>query len=189
MDLTGSYAIPAPRETVWRALNDPETLKQCIAGCEELTKVSETEFNTRIFAKIGPVKATFQGTVTLSEIDPSNGYRISGALQGGAAGFAKGGATVALKDDTEGTLLEYVASADVGGKLASVGNRLIQGVVKKMANDFFSQFAARLSGEVAGEPASAEGVEAEKRRGVPAVAWVIGAAVVIGIIVYLLSQT
>ena len=186
MDLTGTYTIPAPRETVWIALNDPEILSQCLTGCKELEKISETEFKARIFAKIGPVKTTFQGTVTLSEIDPPNGYRITGALQGGVAGFAQGGAKVALKDVAEGTLLEYTATADVGGKLASVGSRLVQGVVKKMADDFFGQFATKLAGEVADIPAEVEAVDAKKRASVPALAWIIGGAVCIGGILYLI---
>ena len=186
MELTGSYIIPALRETVWMALNDPEILRQCITGCKELSRTSETEFKASIFAKIGPVKTTFQGAVTLSEIDPTNGYRITGALQGGAAGFAQGGAKVVLKDVAEGTLLEYTASADVGGKLASVGSRLVQGVVKKMADDFFGKFAAKLAGEDAEKPAEVEDLDAKKRPPVPVLAWVIGGAVCIAGILYLL---
>ena len=169
---------------MWTALNDPEILCQCIGGCKELSKTSETEFKARIFAKIGPVKTTFQGTVTLSEIDPPNGYRITGALQGGVAGFAQGGAKVALKDVTEGTLLEYTATADVGGKLASVGSRLVQGVVKKMADDFFGQFVAKLAGEGADKSANVEDLDAKKRPPVPTLSWVISGAVCIAGILY-----
>ena len=131
MDLTGEYRIPATREKVWAALNDDEVLKQCIDGCQELTKESDTEFSARVTAKVGPVKAKFSGKVTLSELDPPNGYTISGEGQGGVAGFAKGGATVTLIEDGASTILNYSARAEVGGKLASVGSRLIEGVAKK----------------------------------------------------------
>ena len=137
MDLTGEYRINAPRETVWDALNDPEILKQCIDGCEELNKDSDTEFSARVTAKVGPVRAKFAGKVTLSNIDAPNGYTISGEGQGGVAGFAKGGANVQLEDDGDGTLLKYEVDAQVGGKLASVGSRLVEGVAKKTADYFF----------------------------------------------------
>ena len=107
MDMTGEHRIPAPREAVWEALNDPEILKQCIPGCEELTKISDTEFDAQVVAKVGPVKAKFGGKVTLSDLDPPNGYKITGEGQGGAAGFAKGGAEVRWTDDGDGTLLKY----------------------------------------------------------------------------------
>ena len=106
MDMKGEYRIAAPREKVWDALNDPEVLKQCIAGCEELDKTSDIEFSARVHTRIGPVSAKFTGKVELSEIDPPNGYRISGEGQGGVAGFAKGGATVKLTEDGSETLLE-----------------------------------------------------------------------------------
>lgn len=156
MDLTGEYRINAPRETVWDALNDPEILKQCIDGCEELNKDSDTEFSARVTAKVGPVRAKFAGKVTLSNIDAPNGYTISGEGQGGVAGFAKGGADVTLTEDGAVTVLNYSATAQVGGKLASVGSRLVEGVAKKTADDFFGKFSA-LVGEGEAEDAATEG--------------------------------
>ena len=127
MDLTGDYRIPAPRETVWAALNDPEVLRACIPGCEELNKTSDTELVAKVVAKIGPVKAAFGGKVTLSDLDPPNGYTITGEGQGGAAGFAKGGAKVRLEavDGGAATVLYYAADAQIGGKIAQLGGRLI----------------------------------------------------------------
>lgn len=141
MDMCGSYAIPAPRETVWAALNDVEILKACIPGCETITKHSETELEATVSAKVGPVKAKFTGVVTLSDLDPPNGYTISGEGKGGAAGFAKGGAKVRLEEDGDGTTLSYDVTANVGGKLAQIGSRLIDSTAKKMADQFFSKFS------------------------------------------------
>lgn len=147
MDMTGEYLVPAPKQAVWEALNDPEILKQCIPGCEEVNKTSDTGFDAKVSAKVGPVKAKFAGAVTLSDIDPPNGYTISGEGKGGAAGFAKGGAKVALSEAEGGTLLKYEVNAQVGGKLAQIGARLIDSTAKKMANDFFKTFS-----EVVGSP-------------------------------------
>jgi len=159
MDLTGQYRIAAPRQAVWQALNDPEVLKQCIPGCESVEKTSDTEFQARATAAIGPVKARFAGKVTLSDLDPPNGYTISGEGQGGAAGFAKGGAKVRLTDDGGATVLAYEVNATVGGKLAQVGSRLIGGVAHKMADEFFGRFARLVEGPVAAEAAAAIPVE------------------------------
>lgn len=157
MDMTGEYRIPAPREAVWRALNDPAVLKQSIAGCEELTKVSDTELTARVHAKVGPVSARFSGKVTLSDIDPPNGYTIAGEGQGGVAGFAKGGAKVRLTEEGGQTVLRYEATAQVGGKLAQIGSRLIDSTARKMADDFFGKFATAVGGSqpAAGAPAAA----------------------------------
>ena len=141
MDMTGEFYIPAPREIVWAALNDPNILKQCIPGCNEIEKHSETELSAKVTAKVGPVKAKFGGKVTLSDVNPPNGYTITGEGAGGAAGFAKGGAKVSLEEDGEGTLLKYTAKATVGGKLAQIGSRLIDSTAKKIANEFFDKFA------------------------------------------------
>src|SRR5262245_23284312 len=155
MDMTGESRIPAPRETVWKALNDPAVLKQCIPGCEELEKTSDTEFVAKVTAKVGPVKARFAGRVTLSDLDPPNGYKITGEGQGGAAGFAKGGAEVHLEPDGAGTLLKYKVNAAIGGKLAQIGARLIDGTARKMADDFFGAFASVVgAGAAAAEPAA-----------------------------------
>lgn len=141
MDLTGEYRIPAPRAKVWDALNDAAILKQCIDGCEELNKEGDNAFTAKVTAKVGPVKAKFAGKVTLENIDPPNGYTIRGEGQGGVAGFAKGSADVKLVDDGAATILTYLARAEVGGKLASVGSRLVEGVAKKTADDFFGKFS------------------------------------------------
>jgi len=143
MTMTGEYQLPAPREEVWAKLNDPDVLKSCIPGCEQLDKLSETEFQAVATTKIGPVKARFKGKISLSDLDPPNGYRISGQGDGGVAGFAKGGATVTLKPiDGGGTLLTYTVEAQIGGKLAQLGQRLINGAAKKVADDFFKGFVA-----------------------------------------------
>ncbi|CAO3433928.1 SRPBCC family protein [Azospirillum doebereinerae] len=161
MDMSGSHRIEAPRERVWAALNDPEVLRQCIPGCEEVVKLSDTEMTAKVVAKVGPVSAKFAGKVTLSDLDPPNGYTISGEGAGGAAGFGKGGATVALADDDGATLLTYTARAQVGGKLAQIGSRLVDATARKMADDFFSRFT-----QAVGAPAPAE-VPAEVSESVP----------------------
>lgn len=141
MTMTGEVQLAASREVVWAKLNDPEVLKQCIPGCESLEMLSDHEFEAVAVNKIGPVKAKFKGKVTLSDLDPPNGYRISGQGDGGVAGFAKGGAEVKLSDRDEGTLLTYNVEAQIGGKLAQLGQRLINGTAKKLADDFFARFA------------------------------------------------
>jgi uncharacterized protein len=142
MTMSGEQILTAPREKVWAALNDTEVLKACIPGCETLDKLSDTEFMAVATNKIGPVKARFKGRVRLTDLDPPNGYKISGEGDGGIAGFAKGGAVVALTDKDGGTLLTYNVEAQIGGKLAQLGQRLINGVAKKLADDFFVKFAA-----------------------------------------------
>jgi carbon monoxide dehydrogenase subunit G len=177
MDMTGEYRIPAPREKVWAALNDPDVLRASIPGCQSLDKVSDNEFAARVVAKVGPVKSTFNGHVTLSNINAPESYTISGEGKGGAAGFAKGGADVRLKEDGGETLLNYNAKADVGGKLAQLGSRLIDGTAKKMADEFFANFRQQVSGpapapevppaEAAPAPAQ-EALEAEVKAPPPA---------------------
>jgi uncharacterized protein len=145
MTMNGEYELPVARETVWEKLNDAATLKACIPGCEQLDKLSDTEFRAVATTKIGPVKARFKGKVTLSDLDPPNSYKISGQGDGGVAGFAKGGATVKLAPKNGGTLLSYTVEAQVGGKIAQIGQRLINGAAKKLADDFFQKFAATVS--------------------------------------------
>ena len=125
MKMTGEYTIAAPRRAVWNALNDPDVLRQCIPGCQSVEQTAEAEYSATVMAKVGPVKAKFSGQVTLSNIDAPNGYRISGEGSGGVAGFARGGADVTLQDAPEGTTLSYAVDAQVGGKLAQIGSRLI----------------------------------------------------------------
>jgi hypothetical protein len=155
MDMTGQYRIPAPREQVWAALNDPETLKAALPGCESLEKLSDREFAATVVAKVGPVKAKFNGNVTLSNLNPPESYTISGEGKGGAAGFAKGGADVRLTEEGEITVLTYTAKADVGGKLAQLGSRLIDGTAKKMADEFFDNFSRQVAGPVPAPPPEA----------------------------------
>ena len=145
MVMTGEVQLPASREVVWAKLNDADVLKACIPGCEELTKASDTEFQAIAVVKIGPVKARFKGKVNLTDLNPPNGYRISGEGEGGVAGFAKGGATVTLAEKDGGTLLSYNVEAQIGGKLAQLGQRLVNGVAKKIADDFFKNFAAMVA--------------------------------------------
>lgn len=147
MEFSGEYRIPAPRQKVWEALNDPAILQQAIPGCESLEKTSDTELKASVRMRVGPVSAKFGGKVTLSDFDPPSSYRISGEGQGGAAGFAKGGAVVKLADDGGGgTVLTYTADAQVGGKIAQVGARLIEGTAKKLADEFFSKFVELVGG-------------------------------------------
>jgi uncharacterized protein len=149
MNMSGEEHIAAKRQTVWAALNDPEILKQCIPGCETLEKTSDTEMTAKVKVGIGPVHATFTGKVTLSDLDPPNGYQLSGDGTGGLAGHAHGGATVHLTDDGQGTLMHYEAKADVGGRLAQLGGRLIDTAAKKLADEFFDKFNAVVSAKSA----------------------------------------
>lgn len=200
MDMTGEYRIPAPKEKVWEALNDPDVLKASIPGCQELEKVSETELTAKVTTKVGPVSAKFSGKVTLSDIDAPNGYKITGEGQGGVAGFAKGGAEVTLEEDGGETILKYTATAQVGGKLAQIGSRLIDSTAKKMANEFFGKFVEQVGAHDAAPEASADApvdtpaapeattsspAEASKG-GISPVVWIGGliAIVVIGLLIF-----
>ena len=146
MDMTGEERIAAPRDAVWAALNDPEILKACIPGCQSLTMKSPTELEATVKLKIGPVSASLSGEVTLSNLNPPESYTISGEGKGGIAGFAKGGAVVGLTDKDGGTLLSYNVEAQIGGKLAQLGQRLINGTAKKLADEFFAGFARAVQG-------------------------------------------
>ena len=149
MDMKGEYRISAPRAAVWAALNDVDVLKAAIPGCDSINRLSDTEIEATVTAKIGPVKASFKGLVTLLDIDPPNGYTIRGEGKGGPAGFAKGGAKVRLIDLGRETVLSYEVDASVGGKIAQIGARLIDSTAKKLADEFFAKFgelaAAKLS--------------------------------------------
>ena len=145
MTMSGEVQLPATREAVWQKLNDPAVLKTCVPGCEQLDKTSDTEFQAIASIKVGPVKARWKGKVRLTDLDPPNSYRISGEGEGGVAGFAKGGAIVALTDKDGGTLLTYNVEAQIGGKLAQLGQRLINSAAKKTADDFFVKFAAAVA--------------------------------------------
>jgi carbon monoxide dehydrogenase subunit G len=164
MQMHGERRIDASREDVWRALNDPEVLKACIPGCEELTQTSDTSLAAKVTQKVGPVKARFAGAVELTDIVVTESYTLSGEAKGGPAGFAKGEARVALADADGGTLLTYDVDAKVGGKLAQLGNRLIDGFARKMAEEFFARFQAA----VEGPPDEAEAGQKDTAAGSPA---------------------
>jgi carbon monoxide dehydrogenase subunit G len=167
MEMMGTRQVAAPREVVWAALNDPEVLKAAIPGCQALSGSPETGFDATVKQKVGPVSATFQGRVVLSDVVPGESYRISGEGKGGAAGFAKGGAAVRLADVEGGTELSYDVTANVGGKLAQLGSRLIDGFAKKMADSFFENFRIALEPAAeapAGAEAAANGTEGDAGR-------------------------
>jgi carbon monoxide dehydrogenase subunit G len=182
MEMTGEQLIPVPQTEVWRGLNDPEVLKACIAGCESIEKTADNEYRIALVAAVGPVKAKFSGKLVLSDLNPPNSYSLSFEGSGGAAGFGKGGAQVSLKPEGNGTRLTYSAKASIGGKLAQVGSRLIDGVARKMADDFFSAFNRKLAGG-ATEPARA----APARRRIHPAWWVAG-ALLLAFVFYLMHQ-
>lgn len=155
MDMTGEYKIAAPRARVWAALNDPDVLRQAIPGCEDVKKLSDTELEASARAKIGPVSARFSGKVTLSDLNPPQGYTLTGEGSGGAAGFAKGEAKVTLSEDGDATILRYTVKAIIGGKLAQLGQRLVDGAAKKMADEFFEKFSELAGGRIEMPPAPA----------------------------------
>ncbi len=212
MEISGEYPIKAPRAAVWSALNDPDILKNAIAGCEELVRDGDG-FTATVVAKVGPVKAKFGGRISLSDIDPPNGYTITGEGQGGAAGFAKGSAKVALADDgSGGTILKYSAGAQIGGKLAQIGSRLIEGTAKKMADDFFSAFAAAVTAQsnaaagiepemeapgveavMASEAAAAaaapvSAVSSAQQKGLHPAIWITGLVAIVGGVLYFFAR-
>lgn len=145
MELTGEYRISAPREAVWRAILDPEMLRRCIPGCKELEQTGDNAYAAKVQVKVGPVSATFSGSVELTDMEAPAGCRIVGQGNGGIAGFAKGEAKVTLAEDGADTILTYVADAQIGGKLASLGGRLVQATAKKLSDQFFTAFADALN--------------------------------------------
>ena len=147
MIIEGEYQLPCKIGEVWQALNDPQTLQRCIAGCESIEQTGEDSFECLITAKYGPVKARFKSVLNLTNINAPHSYTLSGEGKGGAAGFGKGKADVRLTQEGEITTLRYQAQFTVGGKLAQVGSRLVASTTRKLANDFFTRFSAELSGE------------------------------------------
>ena len=180
MEMTGEQIIQAAQAEVWRGLNDPEVLKACISGCESIERLSDTEYTVVTTAAIGPVKARFRGKLLLADLDPPNSYSLSFDGQGGAAGFGKGSARVSLAAEGAGTRLSYAVKAQVGGKLAQIGSRLIDGVAKKLADDFFSAFNQKIAGPVA---AAAER-PAEAAPGAAPLWWVIGVVAAMFLLAY-----
>ena len=208
MKMAGEFRVARAREAVWAALNDPAVLKRCLPGCQEIERISETEMTATLIVRVGPVKATFAGAVTLSDLDPPNGYTLSGQGQGGAAGFASGEARVALVEEGGETVVRYDVDAKVGGKLAQIGSRLIDSTAKKLAGQFFDSLAETLAaaGEAEGGEEEAGGSEdrppvgdtpaaeappmptAEPRKGLPTVLWVSAAVVVAAILILVFAD-
>ena len=179
MEIKGEYQIASSRERVWAALNDPEVLKECIPGCESLEKISDTEFAAKVIAAIGPVRAKFNTSLTLENVQPPESYTLVGSSKGGVAGFGRGSADVRL-DETDGvTQLTYTADFKVGGKLAQVGSRLVLGATKKMAKEFFGNFSRKLDPH-------AQRFEAEEEEGeaVMSKTWLAMAAAVVVLLVW-----
>jgi carbon monoxide dehydrogenase subunit G len=185
MEFKGRYLIPASPEKVWNSLNDPQILRQCVPGCERMDKTDDTHFSAAAVLKIGPVKATFNANIALENLDPPRRCTLKGEGQGGVAGFARGEAEVVLTPEGDGTVLSYTAQAQIGGKLAQIGQRLIDGVAKQVADDFFVRFTAAVANApdaaVETPPPQPEPVlppiveaPAEKRGGLAPEIWVVG---------------
>jgi carbon monoxide dehydrogenase subunit G len=185
MNLSGEYRLPLPRTVVWDGLNDPEILKQCIPGCEELTKTEDNGFAAKVGLKIGPMTARFTGKVTLSDIDPPNGYKIAGEGQGGVAGFGKGSAIVKLAEDSQ-----------VGGKMAQLGSRLIDATAKKLADEFFGKFAATVAPPAAAEAPTAiadetpqtPAISAPQSGGLPQSVWIAALVAAVAIVLWMVLR-
>ena len=193
MEQSGEYRIAAPRERVWEALNDPDVLCACIDGCQSLTRVADDRFEGVVKARIGPVRATFRGTVSLVNLVPLESYGLVVEAQGGAAGFGKGEASVTLTETAEGTLLGYGARGNVGGKLAQIGSRLVDAAVRKMAEGFFAAFSERLGAGSDAQEVRVAAARPEEIASVPAVRarrriwWVAAGVLLIGAIVAILG--
>jgi uncharacterized protein len=192
MEMTGEQLIPLPQQRVWEALNDPEVLKACIPGCESIERVSDAEYAVAMVAAVGPVKARFSGKLKLADLNPPHSYSIAFEGSGGAAGFGKGSAHVELVPESDSTRLRYTANASVGGKLAQVGSRLIDGVARKMADDFFVRFNATVAppaAESTGAAAADDDLAVPpgvKYPSVPTWVWIVGGVVGAALLVYAL---
>lgn len=197
MEMNGSRTVPADVDTTWRALNDPEALKACIPGCESVERVSDNEYRLTMTARVGPVSARFTGRIVLADIVAPTSYTLSFEGQGGAAGFAKGEARVTLSANEPGTRIDYQVKSQVGGKLAQIGSRLVDGAAAKVADDFFGRFVDRLGGAPAGAaptqlPAAAvPGSAYDQVRAVLRVMWVrlaLAAAIIAAMAIYWLTR-
>lgn len=193
MEMSNTQSVPATPEQTWKALNDPEVLKACIPGCESMEKVSDAEYNVTMTARVGPVNAKFKGKMRLTDLNPPTSYTVSFEGQGGAAGFAKGNAKVNLTPDGTGTRVGYTVSAQVGGKLAQVGSRLIDGAAKKIADDFFARFAGQLGAKRETATSSASGVAPGKGSVKPGASgyrawWWVAAAAIAAVIIYYFAR-
>ena len=182
MEMTGEQLIPLPQVEVWRGLIDPEVLKASIPGCESIEKITDNEYKIALTAAVGPVKAKFKGKLVLSDIKAPNSYSLAFEGSGGAAGFAKGGAQVSLSPEAGGTRLRYSAKASIGGKLAQVGSRLIDGVAAKTADDFFANFKVTLAPQAAAAEAG-EAIEEAPARGGISPLWIVAGIIVAMLVV------
>src|SRR5436190_12010363 len=180
MQLISSRTVPASVEATWAALNDPETLKACIPGCETIERVSDTEFRVAMTARVGPVSAKFSGKIVLADLVPPTSYRLSFEGQGGGAGFARGEAKVALASEATGTRIDYTANAQVGGKLAQIGSRLVDAAASKVADDFFARFVERVGARP--EPVAVRAPVTATR-----VVWWVAIAIVVLVAIYWLT--
>jgi carbon monoxide dehydrogenase subunit G len=178
----GEYRIQARRDVVWKALNDADVLGRCIPGCESIAVVDGTRFVAAVTSKVGPVKARFQGEITLENLNPPESYTLVGTGQGGAAGFARGEARVHLEDEGAQTLLTYQLAASVGGKLAQVGSRLIDGAARKLADDFFACFKQVLESEGGADGSGGVATRREARLVSTATTWIIVAALAAAVV-------
>ena len=190
MQFTDEIRIDAPREQVYAALNDLGILRNSIPGCEEIEQLSETELVATVVTRIGPIKAKFKGHVTLSDLNPPSSYSITGEGKGGTAGFAKGGAKIVLEEDGEATIMRYEVQIDVGGKLAQLGGRLIEGTAKRLADEFFTRFKQEVTGpeDEAAEATvvAATGEEARMSASRPLM-WIIGVAASLVVLYFLIG--
>lgn len=182
MEMSGEFAIPAPIDRVWAALNDPEILRASVPGCQSITRLSDTEMEGAVTASVGPVQATFKGSVTLSDINPPYSYTLTGQGKGGAAGFVKGVAKVSLSQSGGITLLRYAVEASVGGKLAQIGQRLIDGAAKKLSEEFFGNFSKFL-----GAP-SPEAESAQDAPGLHPFVWITALIGVIALLLFIFAR-
>jgi carbon monoxide dehydrogenase subunit G len=183
MDLNGAYLVAAPPEAVWAALNDPDKLRAALPGCESLTKISDNEFEAVATQSVGPVKAKFKGKVALLDLNPPKSYRIKGEGSGGAAGFAKGEAFVELVPEAGGTRLIYTVKATVGGKIAQIGQRLIDGVARKLADEFFEKFSSGFGEVQMVDAATGAAVERPTRGGLSPIIWATGLIAIVAVLI------
>ena len=188
MEIIGEQLIPLPQQRVWEALNDPEILKACIPGCQSIEKVSDSDYKIVMTAAVGPVKAKFNGKLHLADLNSPDSYSLSFEGSGGAAGFGKGSAKVMLSPEDKGTKLSYSAQAQVGGKLAQIGSRLIDGVAHKMAEDFFKRFNNTVAPAAPAETAAEAAPQKPEKTSLLSL-WIVAALILIAIIVYAIWAT
>ena len=189
MEMSSSRVVPASVDATWRALNDPQVLKACIAGCESIDRIADNEYTVAMTARVGPVSAKFSGRIVLSDIVSPTSYTIAFDGQGGAAGFANGNAKVQLSPEGSGTRIDYQASAQVGGKLAQIGSRLVDGAAAKVADDFFGRLVEHLGGGAKAAEADVAPPEAVKKA--LSTMWLrlgLAAAIIVAMAVYWLTR-